>query len=60
MMVDAQNDIAMLNAQIRAESARLDVHHQDSLFAIQMELVDELLDLLAREALDGYPEDAGT
>ena len=51
MMVDAQNDIAMLNAQVGSESAGLDVHHQDSLFAVQMELVSELLGLLASQVL---------
>ena len=51
MMVDAQNDIPMLNAQLGSKSARLDVHHQDALFAVQMELVNELLGLIACEAL---------
>lgn len=51
-MVDAQNDIAVLNPQIGRESAWLEVRHQDPLVTVQMELVSDFLGLLVRKALD--------
>ena len=52
VMVDAQNDIAVLNPQIGRESAWLEVRHQDPLVTVQMELVSDFLGLLVRKALD--------
>ena len=46
MMVNAQDDIAMVNAQVQSESAWLDLHDQDALLAVQMEFVHQVLRLL--------------
>jgi hypothetical protein len=46
MMVDAQDYIAMMNAQVQSESAWLDVHNQDTLLTVQMEFVHQILRLL--------------
>jgi hypothetical protein len=46
MMVNAQDDIAMMDAQVQSESAWLDVHDQDTLLTVQMEFVRQVLRLL--------------
>jgi len=52
-MVEAQNDIPMVNAKVQSEPAGLDVRHQDPLLFVEVELVHELLALLARKTLHG-------
>ena len=46
MMVNAEDDIAMMNAEVQGESAWLDVHNQDTLLTVQMEFVHQVQRLL--------------
>ena len=50
MMVETQNDIAVVNAKVHREATGLDIGHDDSLLSSQMEPVNEFLSLLVSEA----------